>query len=350
MKRILVDMNRLGKNKFNGLYVYCYHFGLCLYNNQPENAELYYYLPKKLFGFFGNAVKYIAHHSLDKFFHRKAIGFDIWHSTTTLSWYMPADKKTKFIFTLHDINFIIETPEKKKSNRRYLRLIQKRIDRADHIIAISSFSLGQAKQILTLGNKPTSVIYPGCSFITDKPKEKEPAYIPKKPFLFSIGLIQKRKNFHVIIPLLQDNDYEFIISGIDSFDYKSTIINEAEKYGVLDRVKFTGPVSEEEKAWYYKNCLAFMFPSYAEGFGLPVVEAMYYGKPVFLSRLTSLPEIGGGYAYYFNSFDSIEVKQKFSEGMKHYTTHQPQEKIRQQAMQFTFDKMNEKILNVYKSL
>jgi glycosyltransferase involved in cell wall biosynthesis len=349
MKRILVDMNRLGKNKFNGLYVYCYHLASCLKNNQPENTELYYYLPKKLFGLFGDKVKYIAHKSIDKFFHRKAMGFDIWHSTTTLSWYMPADKKTKFIFTLHDINFLIETPERKKSNQRYLKLIQKRINRADHIIAISSFSLGQAKQYLDLGNKPTSVISPGCSFITEKPEEKEPAYIPKRPFLFSIGLIQKRKNFHVIMPLLQNNDYEYIISGIDAFEYKETIILEAEKYGVLDRVIFTGPVSEGEKAWYYKNCIAFMFPSIAEGFGLPVVEAMYYGKPVFLSRETSLPEIGGEPAYYFNSFDAAHVKQKFSESMIHYATHQPQEKIKQQAMQFTFNKMTEKILNVYKS-
>ena len=343
-------MNRLGRNKFNGLYIYCYHLGLCLYNNQPENTKLYYYLPKKLFGFFGNAVKYIAHHSLDKFFHRKAMGFDIWHSTTTLSWYMPADKRTKFIFTLHDINFVIETPEREKSNQRYLKLIQKRINRADHIIAISEFSLGQAKQYLNLGNKPTSVIYPGCSFITDKPEEKEPAYIPATPFLFSIGLIQKRKNFHVIMPILQDHDYEYIIAGIDIFDYKETIIEEAKKYGVLDRIKFTGAISEEEKAWYYKNCTAFMFPSFAEGFGLPVVEAMYYGKPVFLSRETSLPEIGGEYAYYFKDFTPEIVKTTFANGMERYASEQPQEKIKQQAMQFTFDKMTEGVLNVYRSL
>ena len=350
MKRILVDMSRLGNNKFNGLYVYSYHLGLCLYNDQLADTELYYYLPKYLFGFFGNKVKYIAHHSLDKFFHRKASGFDIWHSTTTLSWYTPADKKTKFIFTLMDINFLIETPERKKSNERYLKLIQKRINRADHIIAISAFSLAQSVQLLDLRNKPCSIIYPGCSFITNKREEKEPAYVPGKPFLYSIGLVQKRKNFHVIMPLLQVNDYEYIISGIDTFDYKETIIREAEKYGVLNRIKFTGPVSEEEKAWYYKNCLAFMFPSFAEGFGLPVVEAMFYGKPVFLSRETSLPEIGGEHAYYFDDFDAVSIQNGFTRGMLHYQEQQPQGLIKEQAMKFSFVNMSKKIKEIYTSL
>ncbi|MBK7884961.1 MAG: glycosyltransferase [Chitinophagaceae bacterium] len=164
---------------------------------------------------------------------------------------------------------------------------------------------------MNLGNKPVSIIYPGCSFLTDPPKEDAPLYIPKNPFLFSIGLIQKRKNFHVIIPLLKDNNYEYIIAGIDSFDYKDTIIAEAEKHGVLDRITFTGAIAEGQKTWYYKHCSAFMFPSFAEGFGLPVVEAMYYGKPVFISKETSLPEVGGKAAYYFDSFDETAMRQVF---------------------------------------
>lgn len=349
-KRILVDLHRLGKNHFNGLYIYSYHLGECLYKDHPMNMDLYYYLPKNLVDMFGNRVKYIIHRSLDKFFHLKAIGFDIWHSTTTLSWYLPFDKKTKFIFTLHDINFLIENPERKRSNKRYLDLIQKRVARADHIIAISQFSLNQAKEYLNMDGKCASVIHPGCSFIRDKPVAAIPAYMPAKPFLYSIGLIQKRKNFHTIIPLLEQYDYEYIISGIDSYDYKDTIIAEAEKYGVRERVIFTGPVSENEKAWYYEHCTAFMFPSFAEGFGLPVVEAMYFGKPVFLSTETSLPEIGGDKAYYFDNFDPVTIKRVFEEGMKHYMINQPQEKIKEHASQFTFEKMTHKILDIYQTL
>ncbi len=349
MKKVLLDMHRLGKNHFNGLYTYSQELGQSLYRLHPQNIDLYYYLPANLFGKFGNKVKYISQHSFDKFFHRKAIGFDIWHSTTTLSWYMPVDKKTKFIFTIHDINFVIESPENVKSNQRKLRYIQTRINRSDHLIVISEFALSQAKEYLDLGNKPVSIVSPGCSFLTAPPTESTPSYIPQRPFLFSIGLVQKRKNFHVIIPLLKDTNYEYIIAGIDNFDYKDTIIQEAVKHGVIDRVKFTGPITEAEKAWYYNRCSAFMFPSFAEGFGSPVVEAMYYGKPVFLSNKTSLPEVGGKVAYYFDNFDPEYMKSIFHHGMEHYATIAPQQHIKEQAMKFSYDSAAEKILNIYQS-
>ncbi|MGF2411393.1 glycosyltransferase family 4 protein [Ferruginibacter sp.] len=350
MKKVLVDMHRLGKNKFNGLYIYSYHIGQQLIKKKPGNISLFYYLPKDLMGFFGNGVQYIIQKSLDKFFHRKALGFDIWHSTTTLSWYMPASKKTKFIFTLHDINFLIENPEEVKSNNRNLKLIQQRINRADHIIAISHFALQQARQHLQLGSKPATVIYNGCTYITIPPKENEPAYQPSVPFLFSIGLVQKRKNFHTIIPLLKNNNYQYIIAGIDNYDYKQIILAEAAKYNVNDRVIFTGPVTEEEKVWYYKHCLAFMFPSFAEGFGLPVVEAMYFGKPVFISKETSLPEVGGDVAYYFSSFEADTMIQVFNDGMAHYNNTHPQQKIQQQAGKFSFETAAEEIYRIYETL
>lgn len=350
MKRVLVDMHRLAKNKFNGLYIYSQHLGEELINQKPEDIDLYYYLPESILGHFGNRVQYIIQKSFDKYFHRKALGFDIWHSTTTLSWYMPASKKTKLIFTIHDVNFLVEHPELKKSNARYLRLIQKRVDRADHIIAISAFALQQARSFLNFSNKPTTIVYNGCTYITSPPEEKQPSYTPNAPFLFSIGQVLKRKNFHTIIPLLQNNNYQYVIAGIDNFGYKEIILAEALKYQVTDRVIFTGPISEEEKVWYYKNCAAFMFPSFAEGFGLPVVEAMYFGKPVFISKEASLPEVGGDVAYYFSSFDADSMIKDFTNGMLHYNTSDCREKIKAQAAKFSFKNTAKEIIKIYQSL
>ena len=71
----------------------------------------------------------------------------------------------------------------------------------------------------------------------------------------------------------------------------------------LRNVRFLFDVSNAEKAWLFRHCRAFMFPSLAEGFGLPPVEALQFGKPVFLSNLTSLPEVGGSVAHYWPSFE-----------------------------------------------
>ena len=65
-----------------------------------------------------------------------------------------------------------------------------------------------------------------------------------------------------------------------------------------------GEVSDGDRQWLYENCEAFLFPSLAEGFGFPVLEAMQAGKPVFCSRRTSLPEVVGEDAFYFDSFES----------------------------------------------
>ncbi|MGI4760903.1 MAG: glycosyltransferase, partial [Janthinobacterium lividum] len=72
------------------------------------------------------------------------------------------------------------------------------------------------------------------------------------------------------------------------------------------------------KTWYYQHCLAYVQPSLAEGFGLPVVEAMQFGKPVFLSSLTSLPEVGGSVGRYFPDFSPAAMRRVLADGLHEY--------------------------------
>jgi glycosyltransferase involved in cell wall biosynthesis len=350
MPNVLVDLHRIGKNPYNGLYTYCYHLGKSLLKMPHDELDLFYYLPQQKFGFFGSNVRYVNQRSIDKFYRFNTYKYDIWHAATTLSWYRPYNKKTKFIFTIHDLNFLVEDPGNYKSNKRYLRLIQERVKRADHLIAISHATLAQANEHLDLGNKPVSIVYPGCPLVNEVPVEKQPVTTPEGPFLFTIGLLQPRKNFHALMPIVNKTGYRLVISGLDHYDYKNQIIAEAKKWNVLDKVMITGPIGEQEKIWYYKHCEAFVFPSFAEGFGLPVVEAMYFGKPVFLSTKGSLPEIGGSEAYYFSSFEPDAMVKDFVEGMNDYKTNSPEEKIRKRALFFTYDKGAKDIIDIYKKI
>jgi glycosyltransferase involved in cell wall biosynthesis len=115
-------------------------------------------------------------------------------------------------------------------------------------------------------------------------------------------------------------------------------------------VRLLGPVSEAEKAWYLSRCRAFIHPSRAEGFGFPVIEAMSFGKPVFLSGLTSLPEIGGNAAFYFSSFDADHMQQVFYRGMQLYNSNGMSEKIKKRSEEFNWEKSAQKYLEVYHSL
>ena len=315
MKNILVDMHRLKQNPFNGLYTFSYNLGKSLAALPSGNMKLNFYLPKDKFGIFGEKAAYKAHHSIDKFYMPGTSKFDVWHATTTISWYKPFNKKTKFIFTIHDLNFLIEEAENVARNKRMLKLIQQRVDRADHITGISQYALETAAQHLNLHDKPRTVIYNGCN-VNDFPLFDSPRYRPLKPFLFAIGLVQPRKNFHLLPALLKGNDYELIIAGLNHFDYKNVVEMEIKKQDVAARVKLTGPITEEEKYWYYKNCTAFLFPSFAEGFGLPAIEAMHFGKPVFFIRQNLYAGNRGDAAYYFIILMRQPCKRYLQQGMK----------------------------------
>jgi glycosyltransferase involved in cell wall biosynthesis len=349
MKEVLIDMHRLKNNPYNGLYIFSCELGKALAAIKDEKINLHFYLPKKFFGFFGEQFQYTTHRSRDKFFMWGTRKYDVWHITTQISWYRPFNRKTKVVYTIHDLNFLIEEKENVKRNQRLLKNIQNKINRADFITCISKYTLSTVQEHLQLGNKPTAVIYNGCN-ITTYPYYDKPVYRPVKSFLFSLGLVEPRKNLHTLPPLLLDNDYELIIGGLNHHPYSKEVIAAAERYGVGNRIKLTGAISEEDKYWYYKNCEAFLFPSYAEGFGLPVIEAMHYGKPVFISSETCMPEIGGDAAYYFDSFEPGPMRKLFIEGMYHYQRTQPQQQIKERAALFSWHRAAEQYIAIYKSL
>lgn len=118
-------------------------------------------------------------------------------------------------------------------------------------------------------------------------------------------------------------------------------------------MKIVGPIEERVKHWYLKNCKAFVFPSIAEGFGLPVLEAMAYGKPVFLSRHTCLPEIGGDYAYYFNmDFDRELMQVEFKRGLEDYygDVSRKAEEIKEYANRFSWENTARLYLRIYEEM
>lgn len=348
MSNYLVDLHRLRHNPYNGLYTFSCRLAEHLLR-QPiqENEHWHYYLPPDKFGFFGNTPEYVAHKRLHKFYQAGTKKYDVWHLTTGISQYRPFNKKTKVVFTIHDVNFLVEDPGNIKRNKRSLKLMQRNVNQAGHVVGISKHALEFASQYLDFGNTPTSVIYNGYS-VKEFPDFNTPAYRPAKPFLFSISLVQPRKNFHVLPALLVGNEYELVIAGLNHFDYTQKVIDEAKRFGVEDRVKLIGAVSEEEKYWYLKNCEAFMFPSVAEGFGFPPLEAMHFGKPVFLSTFMSLPEIGGNVAYYFDHFDPAAMRKIFEEGMNDFTNNKREDVIRQQAAKFNWNDAASQYLAVYR--
>lgn len=339
------------KYPHTGLHSYCINLVPALQKVvQPGSEELSFFLPKEQNGAFGNNQEYVFQHAWHKLIMPSLKKYSIWHSLHQDSDYYPSKNKLPVVLTIHDINVMHNADKSPAKKERYIREVEKKIRRASHVAFISHFTSNDVKRYIDFTNKPNSVVYNGCTIKEIHPLET-PAIKPSAPYYFTLATIMKKKNFHVLPALLAGNDRLLVIAGITSSEsYKQEIIAEAVKYGVEKRLVFTGPVTENDKQWYMKNCEAFLFPSLTEGFGAPVVEAMYFGVPIFLSRFTSLPEIGGDVCYYFSSFEKDAMLQTMQEGLKHYKETNAAELIKKRAALFNWQNAATDYLHIYRSL
>lgn len=273
--------------------------------------------------------------------------FDVVHFADQYCRFGPQRVRARTVMTVHDLNQVHEQPAGSRKLARYLRRMTKKLAGVDRIVAISEFVKADIVRCFPQVRDKISVIYNGTDF-SSAPAGHQPRYAPPGPFLFAVGMVCPKKNFHVLVPLLQGNDYTLVIAGVIKGDYQQTILDAAAQYGVADRVAITGPVSQADRDWYYAHCAAFLFPSLAEGFGLPALEAMHHGRPVFLSRFTSLPEVGGDAACYFENFEPAHMRAVLAAGLARFANEDGAQRSRAHALTFSWEKAAAAYIALYR--
>lgn len=298
-KKILIDFEKI-KDPFSGLGQFCAHLKF-YFDQSPMKLE--YWRPGK-YKKLAKKIPFILPKS------------DVFHAVHQDSPFMPWSSKTKYVLTIHDLNALYESSQF-GSGEFYKRNIQKKIDRASVITFISKFTQDEVVRNFKIDLSKTQVIYNGISLGN---VEEKPAFVPDGKFLFSVGTVLPKKNFHVLIDFLKlVPDYKIVVAGTTFHAYAKDMQKRIVEEGLSDRFFLVGTIDEAHKVWYYKHASAFLFPSLLEGFGLPVAEAMSLGLPIFISDKTSLPEVGGEDAYYFKSFDPKEMRDVFVAGMNDFT-------------------------------
>jgi glycosyltransferase involved in cell wall biosynthesis len=230
--------------------------------------------------------------------------------------------------------------------------MRRMIERAHAVVAISAFTRNEILNKICGIEKEVKVIYNGVH-VPETFHIAIPDFIenPHEKFFFTVGEVKKRKNFHVLLDLMKlMPEYKLYIAGSNSSYYAK----EMEKriiFEHIDNVRILGQITDAEKLWMYKNCTAFFFPSLLEGFGLPVIEAMMFGKPVFTTRSTSLPEIGGEVAFYWDDFHPEVMLKVVKDNLAYYhATPHFKQKLQNHAATFSYERHFEQYLDLYRSL
>lgn len=216
---------------------------------------------------------------------------------------IPKADDAPLVLTIHDMHLLHDSPRRRE---RALARLQASIRRARALGFISEYARAAAAEHVDFGSAESHIIHNGV----EKPGgAKKPNWFrgeltqkdgKPRPFLFSVAQIAPSKNYHILPPALAKlAGMNLIIAGRKKKYYAPQIVEAARRAGAGDRVILPGEVDEGEKAWLLAHCAGFVFPSLREGFGMPVVEALHFGKPVFCFRNTALPEAGGEAAYYW---------------------------------------------------
>jgi len=277
---VLIDLDRL-KDLTTGLGQVAYHFGKVI--SQIEDNELHFtfLVPEKFKNYFGNKVDYEVISLKRRLFPAMSPKYDLWYTIHQDSNLYP-HAGTPFILTINDLNFLGEKKESKAKKR--LAILQHKVDKATVITTISEYTANVVKANLQTGTIPIQTVYCGVE-VEEFPAASRPAFAFEGDLLFSIGVIQPKKNCMVLLEFMQNipENYKLVIAGNKAGDYSVAIEKRIAELGLEHRVILPGKISDADKYWMYTNCKAVLFPSKFEGMGFPPVEAMRFGKPVFAS-------------------------------------------------------------------
>ncbi|MFV0536146.1 MAG: glycosyltransferase [Dysgonomonas sp.] len=351
MKRsVLIDLRYL-EYLNNGFGQLSLNYGNYIKNNPDkiDDLDITLFVPKEYIGAFGTHVNYLECKRNYKWNPFLLPYFDVWHSISQQVKYISVDNRTVRIITIHDLNFLYERESDKA--KRKLKRQQSILDIADVITAISNFTIKELNANLDLRGKPAILNYVGEHSIAKDPEAKPEFVNSNRQYFFTIGQVLEKKNFHVLLDMMKlMPDYDLYICGDSKFEYAKYIEKRIADENI-ENVFVSGIITPAEKVWMYRNCKAFLFPSKFEGFGYPLIEAMLFGKPVFSSNYTSLPEIGDKYAFFWENFDPEHMKKLIDSNLDSFYNNQEFiGEVIKYANSFTIERHMDAYLNLYRQV
>lgn len=245
--------------------------------------------------------------------------------STSLFWSphynIPLFYRGKLITTIHDVFHLAFPEQLSLTQKLYSKIMFKAVNfKSNLIVTVSNFSKKELIEKNKTNFQKIRVVHNGVNRI-ENPKIKQTNNdLLSKSYLLYVGNVKPHKNLSNLLDAFEiiqekENIDLIIVGKKDGFitpDKK--VLKKAESLG--SKVIFTGFISDELLAEYYKNAIALVFPSLYEGFGLPPLEAMVMKCPVISSNKASLPEVCQDSALYFNPESVTDIAEKIQTLLK----------------------------------
>ncbi len=266
------------------------------------------------------------------------------------------------VVTVHDVSYL-EHPEYFTHARAWqLRFtVGRTVRTATRILTVSEFSRSAILKVYGDLDEDKVVVVHNAASPEFRPVSRESAaavvrerFAVAEPFLLSVGDLQPRKNhiglihaFARLINAYPHLRHTLVLAGKETW-FAGQVKQAAQQSGVAERIRFFGYVSDADLLQLYNACDVFAFPSFYEGFGLPVLEAMACGRAVACSNTSSLPEVADSAALLFDPYALDEMVRALADLLLDAELRARTERLGlQRAAHFSWQRSARKTLEVY---
>ncbi len=267
--------------------------------------------------------------------------------------------KIKYVVTIHDLIFLRFPENYNRIDRKiYKKKVEYACKTADKIIAISEQTKRDLIEFLNVPENKIEVIYQSCAksfhHISDyryRDLIKNKYNLPENYILY-VGTIEKRKNLATLIEAIGKSNTKLPLVAVGKqTDYTKEVMAMVDKYNLGNQVALLQNVSFLDLPSIYQSANLFVYPSFFEGFGIPVLEALYSKTPVIAAIGSCLEEAGGPNSIYIDPKNSDELASAIDRVIENPELQlEMKEKGFEYAQNFTSENQAKEVLEIYEGL
>lgn len=366
--KIAINCRSFLNRQYTGIGRYAYNLVKSLSDTDPNN-EYFLYAQKKYFDFKRRVPRIAARNfsvKVDWLGHgiERTLGaVDIYHSPSPD---FIGIHQAKIVVTIHDLVYKVypqgHTAQTIETSEKQLAAIA---EKADRIICISQSTRKDLEQHFHVDPKKVSLVYQGVDKniffpITEVERPAAQAVAKKRgirgPFILFVGTIEPRKNLQNLLLAFSDLKRkklftgQLLVVGMKGWMMEGLVAS-IEKLNLKNDVTIPGYITDDQLRYFYNLCEVFVFPSFYEGFGFPIVEAFSCGAAVVTSNSSSCPEIAKDAALTVNPSDPAKIAEAVAKIINDKNLKSDlKAKALKRSQQFSFLKTAQDTLKIYEQM